>query len=304
MNSTEFILDRLKRPEGIVDIILDTDTYNEIDDQFALAYMLKSPDKFNVRAVCAAPFFNGKSSSPQDGMERSYDEIIKLLDTADMKELFDMVYKGSTAYLADENTPFVSPAAQRIVQIAMSMPDDKPLYVVAIGAITNVASAIIMQPEIIKKIVVVWLGGHSLEWHDTAEFNMMQDIAAARVILSSSVPVVLLPCMGVVSHLATTEPELRHWLLGKNALATYLAQNTIDEANSYACGKPWSRVIWDISAIAWFMGDDFTLSRFEHSPVPSYDNYYTSSKTRHLIRYVYGVNRDAIFEDMFRRLGA
>ena len=33
------LLNRLKRPEGKIDVVLDTDTYNEIDDQFALAYL-------------------------------------------------------------------------------------------------------------------------------------------------------------------------------------------------------------------------------------------------------------------------
>lgn len=58
MSSLEFIKGRLDRPKGLVDVILDTDTFNEIDDQFALAYMLKSPDKFNIKAITAAPFHN------------------------------------------------------------------------------------------------------------------------------------------------------------------------------------------------------------------------------------------------------
>lgn len=37
-------------------VILDTDTYNECDDQFALSYMLKSQDVFNIEAITVAPF--------------------------------------------------------------------------------------------------------------------------------------------------------------------------------------------------------------------------------------------------------
>ena len=55
------LLNRLKRPEGKIDVVLDTDTYNEIDDQFALAYLIKSADKLNLKAISAAPFFNEKS---------------------------------------------------------------------------------------------------------------------------------------------------------------------------------------------------------------------------------------------------
>ena len=73
------MIKRLEKPQGKIDVILDTDTYNEIDDQFALSYMVKSPEKLNVKAIYAAPFFNEKSTGPADGMEKSYEEILRLL---------------------------------------------------------------------------------------------------------------------------------------------------------------------------------------------------------------------------------
>ena len=77
--NTESLLRRLTKPKGKIDVVLDTDTYNELDDQFALSYMMKNSDKLNVKALYAAPFLNDKSVSPKDGMEKSYDEILKLL---------------------------------------------------------------------------------------------------------------------------------------------------------------------------------------------------------------------------------
>ena len=62
----------LERPQPGIDVILDTDAYNEIDDQFAIAYMLANRDKLNVKALYAAPFHNAKSSGPKDGMIKSY----------------------------------------------------------------------------------------------------------------------------------------------------------------------------------------------------------------------------------------
>ena len=64
----------LALPDGPVNMVLDTDTYNEIDDQFALVYALLS-EKLTMEAVYAAPFFNSRSSGPEDGMLRSYEEI-------------------------------------------------------------------------------------------------------------------------------------------------------------------------------------------------------------------------------------
>ena len=291
----------LKRPEGLVDIVLDTDAYNEIDDQFAIAYILKSPEKFNVKAICAAPFYNEKSSGPEDGMRKSFDEVIKITKLAERTDVLPLIYEGSTGYLADEKTPVISQAAEKIIALAMDAKPGQKLYVVAIGAITNVASAILLKPEIADKIVILWLGGHSLEWHDTKEFNMIQDVAAARVVLGSGAPLSLFPCMGVVSSLTTTEPELKYHLAGKNSLCDYLAKNTIKEGRQSGL-ETWSRPIWDIAPAAWFFDEEFMLSRPESSPIPSFDGYYQTDKRRHMIEYVYYINRDLVFQDLFSRL--
>ena len=47
------ILRMLRRPEGQIDVVLDTDTYNEIDDQFALVYALLTPECINLLPGCA-----------------------------------------------------------------------------------------------------------------------------------------------------------------------------------------------------------------------------------------------------------
>lgn len=297
----------LTPPEGITDIVLDTDAYNEIDDQFAISYMIKRKDKFNVKGICAAPFYNSRSSSPADGMEKSYFEILKLLDLANASQLNDKVYRGSEMYLTDETIPVKSPAAEFISSLAEKYSPEKPLYVVAIGAITNVASALLLKPEIKENIVILWLGGHSLEMpYGAGEFNMTQDIAAARVVFGSKAPLVQLPCVGTVDRLATTEFELRHWLSGKNALCDYLTENTLKYMNTDSSIRPWSKVIWDIAPLFWLCADDgkwYMSDRLCPSPVPEYDNRYAAGASdRHLIKYVFDINRDAIFEKLFEVL--
>ena len=93
---------------------------------------------------------------------------------------------------------------------------ENPLYVVAIGAITNIASALLLAPEIAENIVIVWLGGHGQHFEHTREFNMRGDYAAARVVMRSGAPFVQLPCSGVVSSFTISKPELEYWLKGKN----------------------------------------------------------------------------------------
>ena len=301
MLTTEQRIRSLTCPAGAVDMVLDTDAYNEIDDQFAIAYALHATEKLHVKALYAAPFHNERSTGPADGMERSYQEILKLLQLAGME---CPAYRGSDRYLQDERTPIPSDAARHLADLAMQYTPEKPLYVVAIGAITNVASALLLSPDISDRIVVVWLGGHALEWPDNMEFNCMQDVAAAREVYGSGAPLVILPCMGVVSAFTTTEPELNHWLRGRNALCDYLVDHTVEAANEYAQGRVWSRVIWDVTAVGWLLNEDGRLmqDKLIPTPIPEYDHHYAHSPHRPLCRYVYHINRDALFADLFRHI--
>ena len=298
---------KLTVPRGKIDVVLDTDAYNEIVDQFAIGYMLRSAQKFNIKGICAAPFFNRNADSVADGMHRSYYEILKLLELAGKEELKPFVFRGSEEYLPNETTPVESEAAAFMAELADRYSPDNPLYIVAIGAITNVASAILKNPRMVENCVVIWLGGHAKHVpHAAAEFNMQQDVAAARVVFGCGVALVQLPCQGGVGHLATSKYELQYWLKGKNKLCDYLCENTIKAAESYASGKPWTRVIWDVAAVAWLLDEDgrFMKDMLIPSPVPQYDLHYACDERRHFIRYVYEINRDALFEDLFSVLGA
>lgn len=293
-----------------VDAVLDTDTYNEIDDQFALAYMVRSYDRIHVQAIYAAPFFNANSSSPADGMGKSYREILKLLSLMKEERLKDSVYKGSEKYLDDESTPVVSDAAKDLAERAMKYTEENPLYVVAIGAITNIASALLLNPQIKDRIVIVWLGGHAHSWVNTREFNMFQDVAAARVVMDSQAPVVQFPCMGVVSGFTISGDDMRQRMYGKNELCNYLVTNTERDVASYVkSGEAWSRIIWDVTAVSWLNSvADGKIRFFAYKQVPApiceYDFTYSFDDSRHKIAYVYYIRRDELFNDLLRRLTA
>lgn len=280
-------------------IILDTDTYNEIDDQFALSWALLS-DKIELLSVNAAPFFNNRSVSPEDGMEKSFDEIHNIISLIDPDKK-PPVYKGSAHYLKDKTTPVESDAADNIVNTVMSSNDR--IYVVAIGAITNVASAIIKQPAITEKMTVVWLGGHALEWSNTREFNMVQDVCAAQVVMDSGVPFYQIPCCGVCDHLLTSIPELEHYLSGKGKLCDYL----VNIVKGYPDPKHafcWSKVIWDISAIAALVVPDALHPVVIPTPILTDDCHYAFDGARHHMMYVRSLDRDRIFRELFPLLTA
>ena len=287
----------LQLPPGGLDVVIDTDAFYEVDDQFALVYALASPERIRVQAVYAAPFYNDKSVSPADGMEKSYQEILKIFAMLG-RDPAGMVFKGSATYLPE--TGYVeSEAARDLVAKAMARADDDPLYVVALGAITNVASAIRMCPQIIRKIVVIWLGGNAFYWPDVNEFNLRQDVTGAGVLFDSTVPLMLLPCMGVVSNVHTTIPELQAYLKGKNEIADYLYSIVSGYSEDHFA---WSKVIWDITTIAWLICPDWLPRHLVHSPIITRQLTWSFDDSRHLIAAAWYADRDSIFKDVFNKI--
>ena len=204
---------------GPVPAILDTDTYNEIDDQFALVYALLSPERIELRGVTAAPFLNSRSTSAADGMEKSYQEIVRIVEIMGFAGKVP-VFRGATSFLPGRMTPVRSDAVDFIiVEAKRARARGEKLFVMSIGAITNLASALLIAPDIAGDIVSVWLGGHDHVRADNREFNLFEDVPAAQTVIDSAAPHVRIPCCDVASILATTVEELEKELTrGRNQL--------------------------------------------------------------------------------------
>ncbi len=292
------VLELLEIPNNdkIVDLILDTDAFNEQDDQFAIAHAMLSPEKINLLSINAAPFKTKKMSDPAVGMEQSYQEILKVINMVDPKFQIP-VFRGSDRYLPDKNTPVDSPAAHNIVNTVKNAKGR--VYILAIGCITNVASAILMCPEIVNKASVVWLGGHSYQFPDPREMNLNQDIHAAQVVFNCGIPLVQIPAGGVTDHLTTTIPELEYYLNGKNEIGTYLTKLVSGvKGGKYAASK----VIWDIAGTAYFTVPNGMTRVIQHTPILTNDGYFVPDDKGAPMVYVKGIKRDPIFADVFSKI--
>lgn len=292
------IMDELRK-EGIKRMILDTDTYNEVDDQFALALAMLSPDKIDLACVCAAPFHNSLSKDYADGMEKSYQEIKICTNFVNQSHgaKIPPYYRGSTERMPDVNTPVESEAAHKIAETVMAY--DGLTFITAIGAITNVTSAILLHPEIKDKIAVIWLGYNAYTFGG-AEFNMQGDVNAANALQMTGVPLLLLPCGGVVSHLHTTIHELEYFLRGNSALGDYLCDNVA--ACKPANAVSWSRVIWDVAAIVVLLEPRTCNVVVEPRWHVNRDWTYTNDVYEGDMECVKSINRDWIFSIMYSRL--
>lgn len=302
---------RTEVPDRVVDAVLDSDAFAEIDDQFAIAYFMLASERIRPIGICAAPFPDCDEfghESPEAGMKKSEDEIKKVLHLMGRDDFLNHVYSGAPIFLKDEKTPVRSSASEFLVKCAREHSPENPLYIIGIAAATNIASAILMDRKAMtENTVIIWLGGHATHLEKTDEYNMKNDLAAARILFLSDVPMVQVPCEGVTDRFYTTSPELRFWLHKKNPLATYLTENTENVANTYAAGKAWHRVIWDLVAVAWLLndGERFMQTKIIPRHTPQYDFRYAVSEesSKAPMRYIYHIQRDELFTDFFCRVG-
>ena len=289
---------RLEHPGRRVRMVLDTDTFNEIDDQFALVHALLSPETMEVEAIYAAPFANSRAATPGEGMELSHDEIGRLLERMG-RSPEDLVHRGVTEYVGAGKEARAAPAVDDLIARARASAPSDPLYVVAIAAISNVASALLVAPDIAERIVVVWLGGHALGWPHAREFNLRQDVGGAQVLLDCGVPLILVPCEGVTTHLTSTAPEIREHVAPHGAIGAFLAERFLDYADDHL---GWSKEIWDLAPIGWLLDPGWTPTVVRSTPILTDSVTWSVDDARHPMGYVRHVRRDPILRDLFRKL--
>ena len=288
----------LQHPNGPCDVVIDTDAANEIDDQFAIVHALLS-DTLDVEAIYAAPFHAEwtQTSGPDEGMELSYREILRVLDKMPA-EFTGTTLRGSTEYMSAPGRPVHSEASEDLVTRAMADRDGL-LYVLALGAVTNVASAILTQPDVVSRMVVVPLGGSPYEAGSYADMNFTEDVHAVRVLFDSGIPVVHVVGYVVSEMMRTTEPEMARYVKGRGEIGDYLYQLYRDQVSDYP-GR--SKPIWDMAVGAWLMDPGWTQSHLAPSPIFNEGLQYSFDPIRHPVRVLTRVDRDAVFRDFFERL--
>ena len=277
-----------------INVIQDTDTYNECDDQFALAYLLKSQERFNIEAITVAPYHHDNNISIIEGNEKSYNEIIKICKYLNF-DTTNKVYKGSEDYLQN-NYNETTKAVEKIIEIALK---NEKTYILSIGAITNIAIAILKEPKIIDRIEIIWLGGNSLLQNKNDEFNFRQDIKAVKTIFESNAKLTIIPCKNVASNLITSIYELEHFLKGKNELCDYLCQRFYNDG---VHGIQERRVIWDISVIAYMLNKSWFMSEEISCPRIREDSSYELTNNNHKITMINYIDVNKVYTDLFNKL--
>jgi inosine-uridine nucleoside N-ribohydrolase len=207
-------------PERQVRALISSDAANEADDQFAIVHALLTP-KIDVKGLGAAHF--GTMFGPsQIGERASYDEEIRLVELLGSDK---RVWHGAGTPLSDETTPIESEMAKAILAEARAG-DERPLFALVLGPLTDVASALLLDPGIAERLTIVFIGG-SPRSRGGFEFNLGNDLAAANVVFTSGAPVWQIPD-SVYSLMKVSLATLAARVAPLGELGAHLFQGVID----------------------------------------------------------------------------
>ena len=280
--------------EKKVRVILDTDAKNEVDDQFAIVQAVLS-ESFDVCAVIGAHFGNEKS---KQSMLDSYDEINKVLSLMGREDV--TVLHGAVGALETEHIPVESEGARFIIEEAMKE-DERPLYIAFLGPLTDMASALLMKPEIAQKnVTVIWIGGR--DWPAGGwEYNLKNDVLAANVVFKSEVQLWQVP-RNVYRMMPVSHAELWTRVRPYGAIGKYLAENVVEFNNEWTSRPREFRILGDSPAVGLIIYND--CGEWEWKPAPEFDenmNYVHNGKNRPIKVYK-NIDARFILEDLYAKL--
>ncbi len=279
-------------PEGNIDVVIDTDAFAdsiwEMDDQYAIAYLL-SFDKFNVKA-----FYTYQNT---DDFVRGISEVVTRCGRNDLNSV---IFKGCSKG-TDVNSPEKSEAVLELIERSKNYSKENPLYVIAIGPMTNIADALLINPTLSERIIIVALMGHDFNQPDTNEYNLQKDIVASKVIVESDVPLMLVPCIDVAKKLVMSYTECVNEWSGKNAIGDYLIYCMSRMTNEASLPK-LARVIWDAVPVALLARPEWVTYEITERPWLTFDKHWLFGKNDGKILFVSDIDGESIKKDMFERI--
>jgi Inosine-uridine nucleoside N-ribohydrolase len=279
-------------------LIISSDAKIEADDQYAIAHALLTP-KFIIKSIIAAQFGTRRM---EHSMEESYKEIKRILSLMDMDDKIHAT-RGAVCALKDENTPEISEGAQIIIEEAMK-DDPLPLFIISLGALTDIASAYLLEPQIAERLIVIWIGGGI--WPEgNGECNLGNDIHAANVVFKSNIPLWQVP-MDVYSMMRISLAELQLKVRPYGKIGQYLFQQLVDFNDAKRENPDWP------SGECWSLGDSATIGLLldkqgfgyveKEAPCFDSDMKYIHDCGNRKIRVYNTVNTRFIMEDFFCKL--
>jgi len=219
-------------------VYIDTDMANEVDDPYAVYRALVAPE-FEVVGLSSVGW-NGPRGFPANTRESQtlIEDVLGLMDLAD--RIPHPI--GALNPMPAADSPVDSPAARDIIARAKAAPAGRKLQVFVLGAYTNVASALLIAPEIKDKIAVHVMGFNLEDGQlKPTEFNTQGDPLAAAHLLKCGVELNVMPNTTTGPFLWAKADVDAHFK-GRGGVPDYLVQRWESHAPNDK-----QRVLWDIA---------------------------------------------------------
>lgn len=237
--------------QGKIPVILSTDVGNEIDDQWAIAYLLTS-SRFDVLGIISA-------HAPSLPAPSAYSTYLILRDEVENRlglRVHPPLFEGSSLPLQDAKTPRPNSGTNFIVEESRRFSKDNPLVILTIGAATDVASAILQDPTIVDRISITAMAFTNRSASGGKEYNVENDVTAWQVLLSSNVPITVGSGDVCRAYLALNYEQAKELISSHGATGAWLwgeyqawYYRTVKPLRVNDFSKPW--IIWDIITLAY-----------------------------------------------------
>lgn len=225
-------------------VVLVTDCGNWVDDQIAIVQLLASTD-VSLKGIVATQY------GAPDTNRLAFDSVKSLLSSLDASI---PVWLGGGSSLTGEG-PIESEGARKLVELA----ERGTLHVLCLAAATDVASAIRMSDKAAANMRVTWVGGGPLPKGGRGDFNLANDVPAARVLMNSAVSLTWVPAVGVADGIKMTGKEIRDRFGGFGKVGKALT-------GVVAAYEKKSATLWDVAAVGVFLRPAYGTTETQGAP--------------------------------------
>lgn len=270
-----FLISCGMRP-GIPHVIIDADTDNELDDVLAISAAFQS-GAMKITGVTASQW-EGGNMKPGGNKNPCKTEKTAYTSWLVNKIILQLLRKENTPCLKGaefpviygrgekDNVPQKNPASDFIIKKAGELPDNEKITLICLGSLTNIASAILSNPDIAKKIALYWVGTSydfkSNTW-GRVEFNAANDQDALDVVLDATDLELHIMPNNVSGKLRFNIKESLSRLEGKKGISPFIKERW----EAIVEGHQWtSWTMWDLALIYAVTDPQWAEEKVVHTP--------------------------------------